>query len=61
MKIKINRTIVLPVVFYGCEILSMTLREERRLRMFENTVLRRIFGHKRDEVTGSGENYIMWS
>jgi hypothetical protein len=43
---------ILPVALYGCETLSLTLREEHRLRMFENTVLRRIFGPKRDEVTG---------
>jgi hypothetical protein len=42
----------LPVVLYGCEIWSLTLREECRLRVFENRVLRRIFGPKRDEVTG---------
>jgi len=41
-----------PVVLYGCETRSLTLREERRLRVFENRVLRRIFGPKRDEVTG---------
>ena len=52
LKIKIYRTIILPVVLYGCEIWSLTLREERRLRVFENRVLRRIFGPKRDEVTG---------
>jgi hypothetical protein len=46
------RTIILPVVLYGCETWSLTLREERRLRMFENTVLRRVFGPRRDEVTG---------
>ena len=51
-KIKLYRTIILPVVLYGCETLSLILREERRLRVFENTVLRRIFGPKRDEVTG---------
>jgi hypothetical protein len=51
MKIKIYRTIILPVVLYGCETLSLTLREEYRLRVFENRVLRRIFGPKRDEVT----------
>ena len=44
--------IILPVVLYGCESWSLTLREERRLRVFENGVLRRIFGPKRDEVTG---------
>jgi len=46
------RTIILPFVLYGCETWSLTLREERRLRVFENRVLRRIFGPKRDEVTG---------
>jgi len=50
--IKIYRTIVLPVVLYGCGTWSLTVREERRLRVFENRVLRRIFGPKRDEVTG---------
>jgi hypothetical protein len=45
-------TIILPVVLYGCETWSLTLREERRLRVFENRVLRRVFGHKRAEVTG---------
>ena len=52
LKIKIYRTIILPVVLYGCETWSKTLREERRLRVFENRVLRRVFGPKRDEVTG---------
>ena len=61
LKIKIYRTIILPVVLYGCETWSMTLREERRLRVFENRVLRRVFGSKSDEVTGNGENYIMRS
>jgi hypothetical protein len=51
----------LPVVLYGCETWSLTLREEHRLRIFENRVLRRIFGPKRDEVTGSAENFIMRS
>jgi hypothetical protein len=51
-KIKIYRTIILPVVLYWCETWSLTLREEHRLRVFENRVLRRIFGPKRDEVTG---------
>jgi hypothetical protein len=46
------RTIILPVVLYGCETWSLTLREEHRLRVFENRVLRRMFGPKRDEVTG---------
>jgi hypothetical protein len=52
VKIKIYRTIILPVVLHGCESWSLTLREEYRLRVFENRVLRRIFGPKRDEVTG---------
>jgi hypothetical protein len=47
VKIKIYKTIILPVVLYGCETLSATLREEHRLRVFENRVLRRIFGPKR--------------
>jgi hypothetical protein len=52
IKIRIYKTIILAVVLYGCEILSLTLREEHRLRVFENKVLRRIFGPERDEVTG---------
>jgi hypothetical protein len=52
IKVKIYKTILLPVVLYGCETWSLTLREEHRLRVFENRVLRRIFGPKRDEVTG---------
>ena len=51
LKIKINRTIILPVVLYGSETWSFTLREKRRLRVFANRVLRRIFGSKRVEVT----------
>jgi hypothetical protein len=50
--VKIYGTIILPVVVYGCETWSPTLREEQRFRVFENRVLRRIFGPKRDEVTG---------
>ena len=50
--IKIYRTKILSVVLYGCETWSLTLREERKLRVFENMVLRRIFGPRRDEVTG---------
>jgi hypothetical protein len=52
LKIKIYRTIILPVVLYGCETWSLTLREESRLRVFENRVLRKVFGPRRDEVTG---------
>jgi hypothetical protein len=50
--IKIYRTIILPVVLCGCETWCLTLREECRPRVFENRMLRRIFGPKRDEVTG---------
>jgi len=51
LKIKIYRARILPVVLFGCETWSLTLREERKLRVFENMVLRRIFGPRRDEVT----------
>jgi hypothetical protein len=65
--LKIYNTIILPVVLYGCETWSLTLREEHRLRVFENRVLRRIFGPTRDEVTGewrklhSGELHNLYS
>jgi hypothetical protein len=52
LKIKIYRTIILPVVLYGCETWLQILREGHRLRVFENRVLMRIFGPRRDEVTG---------
>jgi len=52
LKIKIYRIIILPVVLYWCEAWSLTLREERKLRVFENMVLRRIFGPRSDGVTG---------
>ena len=52
LKIKMYRIIILPVVLYGCETRSFTLREERSVRVFENRLLRRIFGSRRDEVTG---------
>ena len=52
LKIKTYRTIILPVVLYGCETLTFALMEERRLRLFENGVLRRIFRPKTVEVTG---------
>jgi hypothetical protein len=67
LKVKIYKTTILPVVLYGCEMWSLTLREEHRLRVFENRVLRRIFGAKRDEVTGewrklhSGELHNLYS
>jgi len=51
LKIKVYGNIILPVVLYGYETWSLTLREERRLRVFENRMLRRVFGPKRDEVT----------
>jgi len=49
LKIKTYKTIILPVVLYECEAWSLTLREERRLRVFENKILRQMFGPKRDE------------
>ena len=52
IRVKIHRTIILPVVLYGCETWSVTLKEQHRQRVFENRVLRRIFGPKRDEVMG---------
>jgi len=52
LEIKIYATVILPVVLCGCETWSLTLREERRLRVFENRMLRRILGPKRNEVTG---------
>ena len=52
LKIKIYRTTILPVVLYGFETWSLTLREERKMRVFENMVLRRIFGPRTDELTG---------
>ena len=52
LKSKIYRTIILPIVLYGCETWPLTLREERKLRVFENMVLSRIFGPRREEVTG---------
>ncbi|KAJ4448807.1 hypothetical protein ANN_00198 [Periplaneta americana] len=52
LKVRIYKTVILPVVLYGCETWTLTLREEHRLRVFENKVLRKISGAKRDEVTG---------
>jgi hypothetical protein len=51
IKIRIYKTVILPVVLYGCETLCLTLREERRMSVFVNSVLKRIFGQNRDEVT----------
>jgi hypothetical protein len=58
LKIRIYKTIILPVVLYGCETWSLTLREEQGLRVFENRVLRRIFGPKRDEVHSEELHYL---
>jgi hypothetical protein len=52
VKVRIYKTIILPVVLYGCETWSLTVREEHKPRLFETTLLRRIFGPKRDGVTG---------
>ncbi|KAJ4428690.1 hypothetical protein ANN_25683 [Periplaneta americana] len=52
LKVRIYKTVILPVVLYGCETWTLTLREEQILRVFENKILRKIFGAKRDEVTG---------
>jgi hypothetical protein len=60
IKIRIYITIILPAILYGCETWSLTLREEHRLRVFENRVLRKVLGPKRYGVT-SGEGYIMKS
>jgi hypothetical protein len=67
LKVKIYKTIILPVVLYGCETWFLTFREEHRPRVFENRVLRRIFGPKRDKVMGewrklhSGELHNLYS
>ena len=61
VRTEIYRTIILPVILYGCETWSLTLREQRRLKVFQNRVLRKILGPKRDEITLNGENYIMRS
>jgi hypothetical protein len=53
LKIRIYKTVILPLLLYGCETWSLTLREEHRLKVFENRVPRRISGPKRDEVTGA--------
>jgi hypothetical protein len=52
VKVRIYKTIILPVVLHGCETWSLTVREEHKLRVFENRVLRRIFGPKRNGATG---------
>jgi hypothetical protein len=55
LKIKIYKTVILRVVLYGCETWSLTLGEENRLKVFENSVLRKIFGPKREARVGKGE------
>jgi hypothetical protein len=57
VKVKIYKTLILPVVLYGCETWSLTLREEHELRVLEDRILRRIFGPKRDEVTGEWRKF----
>jgi hypothetical protein len=52
VKVRIYKTIIIPVVLYGCETWSLTLREEHRPRVFENSVVSRIFGPKRDDIIG---------
>jgi hypothetical protein len=54
-----HRTIILPVLLCGCETWLLILREELMMRVFKNRALRRIFGPKRDRLTGNGENYIL--
>jgi hypothetical protein len=61
VKVKIYKTTILPVILYGCKTWSLTLREEYRLRLFEDRVLRRIFGSNRDEVTGEWRKLHMRS
>jgi hypothetical protein len=61
INIQIYRTVSLPVVLYGHETWYLTLTVERRMRVFENRVQRKPFGHKRDEVTGNGKNYTILS
>ena len=67
LKVKAYKTTILPVVLYGCENWSLTLREEHRLRMFENRMLRKIFGANRDEIIGewrklhNAELYALYS
>jgi hypothetical protein len=59
VKVKMNKTIILPVVLYGCGPCSLTLREEHRLRVFENRVLRRIFGPKMEEVARRTSYFVL--
>ena len=61
LKVKTYKTIILPIVLYGCETWSLTLKEEHRLRVFEIKVLRKIFGAKKDEITGEWKSYTILS
>jgi len=56
MKIKLYGTVILPVVLYGCEAWSLTLRKEHRLRVFKNSALRKVFGLTMNEITGDGRS-----
>jgi hypothetical protein len=60
VKVKIHKIIILPVALYGCETWSLILREEQRHSVFENRVLRIIFGPKRDEVMGEQRKVAQW-
>jgi hypothetical protein len=57
VKVRIYKSVILPLVLYGCETWSVTLREGHRLRVFEDRVLRRMFGPNRDEVTGEWRKF----
>ena len=61
LKFKTYKNIIPPIVFYGCETWFLTLREEHKLKMFENKALRKIFWDKKDEITENGECYTMLS
>ena len=61
MKVNTYKTIILPVVLYGCKTWSLTLREEHRLSVFENKVLRKIFGVREMKLQENGESYVMLS
>jgi hypothetical protein len=61
INIRIHKTVIFPAVLYNCETWSLTLRKELTARVFENGVLRRIFGPKRDEVMGGWKKYTMRS
>ena len=60
LKVKSYKAIILPIVLYGCETWSLTMREECRLRVFESKVLRKIFGLRQIKLQENGESYKMW-